>query len=277
MVPEIPKGNLQSNVARFSGFADVYDNYRPEAPEMVTEILTQYLQREPELVMDLGCGTGLSTLVWNGRATRIIGVEPNDDMRSVATAKLQHFPEGSSVISFVPGYSNQLEVDAESVDIITCSQSFHWMEPVSTLSEVHRVLRTGGVFAAYDCDWPPMISWELEKQYMELYDKCDEILERGTAEESKAVKRNKNEHLHNLQASGAFIYTREIVFHHQELCNAERYVGLALSQGGLQSVMKLGSTELDGDIASFREQTDKYFNGHTKEIMFSYRMRLGIK
>ncbi|HEY4390914.1 MAG TPA: class I SAM-dependent methyltransferase [Paenibacillus sp.] len=277
MVPEIPKGNLQSNVERFSGFANVYDAYRPEAPEMVTEILTRYLQREPELVMDLGCGTGLSTLIWNRRAARIIGVEPNDDMRSVAAAKLRHFSAGSSDIAFVPGYSNQLNVESESVDIITCSQSFHWMEPVSTLREVHRVLRNGGVFAAYDCDWPPMLSWELEKQYMELYEKCDEILDREMVEESKVVKRNKNEHLQNLQASGAFRYTREFVFHHRELCNAERYVGLALSQGGLQSVLKLGSTELDGDIASFREQTDKYFNGHMKGIILSYRMRLGIK
>jgi len=277
MVPEIPKGNLQSNVERFSGFANVYDAYRPEAPEMVTEILTRYLQREPELVMDLGCGTGLSTLIWNRRAARIIGVEPNDDMRSVAIAKLKSFPAGYSDIAFVPGYSNQLHVEPESVDIITCSQSFHWMEPVSTLREIHRVLRNGGVFAAYDCDWPPMLSWELEKQYMELYEKCDEILEREMAEESKVVKRNKDEHLQNLRVSGAFRYTREIVFHHRELCNAERYVGLALSQGGLQSVLKLGSTELDGDIASFREQTDKYFNGHMKEVIFSYRMRLGIK
>ena len=41
-----------------------------------------------------------------------------------------------------------------SADIVTCSQSFHWMEPEPTLAEIARILRPGGVFAAYDYDWP---------------------------------------------------------------------------------------------------------------------------
>lgn len=278
MVPEIPEGNLQSNIERFTGFADVYDSYRPEAPEMVVEILTRYLGRRPALVIDLGCGTGLSTLIWNGHAERILGVEPNGDMRSKAISKLQHLPEGAQDhIAFVSGYSNQLEVESASADIITCSQSFHWMEPVSTLQEAHRVLREGGVFAAYDCDWPPTLSWPLEQQYMKLYHKCDEILEREVAKESQAVKRNKDEHLLHLQKSGVFRYTREVVFHHHEQCDAERYVGLMLSQGGLQSVLKLGKTELNEDLAAFRRSAEQYFNGETKQILLSYRMRLGIK
>lgn len=32
----------------------------------------------------------------------------------------------------------------------TVAQALHWMEPASTLAEVARILRPGGVFAAYD-------------------------------------------------------------------------------------------------------------------------------
>jgi SAM-dependent methyltransferase len=38
--------------------------------------------------------------------------------------------------------------------LVTCSQSLHWMEPEPTFAEVARILRRGGVFAAYDYDWP---------------------------------------------------------------------------------------------------------------------------
>ncbi len=43
--------------------------------------------------------------------------------------------------------------------IVTCAQSFHWMEPESTFIEVARILRPGGVFAAYDYDRPPTVHW----------------------------------------------------------------------------------------------------------------------
>ncbi|MEF2967453.1 class I SAM-dependent methyltransferase [Paenibacillus sp. M1] len=272
----IPEGNLRSNVERFSGFADVYDRYRPEAPKLVVELLSNYLERKPDLVMDLGCGTGLSTLVWRDRAERVIGVEPNDDMRSIAEAKLRALP-GSGHTSFVPGYSNQLNAADESVDIITCSQSFHWMEPVSTLEEARRVLKPGGIFAAYDCDWPPVLDWRLEQEYNLLSEKADALIARETEQEEQAVKRNKNEHLQNLRNSGVFRYTREIVFHNKEICDAERYVGLLLSQGGLQTVFKLGLGELEPDIERFRTHARELFRGGTKEILFSYRLRLGIK
>lgn len=60
----VPEGNNKRNIERFSGYEDTYDRYRPAVPPLVTSHLTGYLQRKPELVLDLGCGTGLSTLVW---------------------------------------------------------------------------------------------------------------------------------------------------------------------------------------------------------------------
>jgi hypothetical protein len=77
--------------------------------------------------------------------------------------------------------------------------------------------------------------------------------------------------------SGVFRYTKEIVFHNMEECDAERYVGLTLSQGGLQTVFKMGATDLDAAIEAFRGDVDSHFRGRTLEVMFSYRMRLGVK
>ncbi|MCA1294594.1 class I SAM-dependent methyltransferase [Paenibacillus sp. alder61] len=273
----IPEGNSKENIERFSGFAELYDRYRPEAPQLVVELLGNYLGRKPDLVMDLGCGTGLSTLIWGGRAERVIGVEPNADMRSEANRKLKGAAGPAERITFVPGYSNRLDTPDNSVDIITCSQSFHWMEPVSTLKEAHRVLKRGGVFAIYDCDWPPVLNWELEKEYLELTEKADDLVKRTMDKADQAVKRDKNGHLGALRDSGAFRFTREIVFHNAEHCDAERFIGLALSQGGIQTVFKLGLTALDSELETFRKHVEDFFQGESREIWFGYRLRLGVK
>jgi len=272
----IPEGNNMNNVERFSGFQDCYDEHRPAAPIRAIRILQTYLGRRPELVVDLGCGTGLSTFVWEEHADRVIGIEPNEDMRGKAEEKRRARGD-SRRISFMKGYSNQLELEPESVDVVTCSQSFHWMEPVSTLREVSRVLRDGGIFAAYDCDWPPTVNWAVEDEYNRLIGLADAIIEHSFPEGGRARKRNKEEHLQNIRESGRFRYVKEVVFHNLEQCSAERYVGLALSQGGVQTVFKSGSHALDEAVESFRKKVIDYFGTRSLEVLFSYRMRLGIK
>lgn len=77
--------HLDANIDRFSGFADCYDQYRPQPPAIIPEILLQLLGNPmPSLVVDLGSGTGLSTRIWAGKVQEVIGIEPNADMRRVA-------------------------------------------------------------------------------------------------------------------------------------------------------------------------------------------------
>lgn len=272
----IPEGNRYSNVERFKGYQNMYDRHRPEAPRLVTGILTGYLGRRPSLVADLGCGTGLSTFIWQHEADRVIGVEPGDDMRGRALEKWDALGRPEH-IAFIPGYSNALSLADGEADLITCSQSFHWMEPSSTLKEAGRVLRPGGIFAAYDCDWPPVLEPGIETKYHELIDQAEAVIQHTVRDGDRAFKWDKAQHLNRIKSSGEFRFAREIVFHNMERCDAERYVGLTLSQGGIQTVLRLGGGEMDEAIAAYREQVERYFNGRTLETLFGYRMRLGIK
>jgi ubiquinone/menaquinone biosynthesis C-methylase UbiE len=263
-------------VERFSGFADIYDLHRPEAPRKVVEMITAYLERRPSVVVDLGSGTGLSAMLWKNDADNIIGVEPNDDMRGRAERKAAGLDDAQH-IRFVKGYSDQLDLADGSVDVITCSQSFHWMDPQRTLREAARVLKEGGIFAAYDCDWPPTIHWRIEEAYRKLIAMADERIAQLADPQQIARKRDKEEHLEQIRASGFFRFAKEIVFHKTEWFDAERFVGLALSQGGIQTVFKLGSGELDAEIESFKALVERHFLGRSLEALLSYRMRLGVK
>ncbi len=271
----IPEGNRSAHIDRFSGFQELYDRHRPEAPPLVIRLLTDYLGRRPGLVVDLGCGTGLSAFPWLDAADRILGVEPGDGMRRIALAKRAAIGSPAN-IEFVPGYSNRLGLPDGCADIVTCSQSFHWMEPSGTLREAARVLAPGGLFAAYDCDWPPVLTPSVETAYRHLIGSADAWNAAHAPQEQRAVKWNKDGHLSRMEASGHFAFVREVVFHHLERCDAERYVGLTLSQGGVQQALKLEASGLEDEIAAYRERVERHFAGQTLEILFPYRLRLGI-
>ena len=69
----------------WTGKASSYDRVRPTPPPALLDLLTQLIDMpHPALVVDLGSGTGLSTAIWGERAERVIGIEPNADMRKEA-------------------------------------------------------------------------------------------------------------------------------------------------------------------------------------------------
>ena len=264
--------HLAANVERFSGFASTYDRYRPAPPAVLIDILTQLARtRSPELVVDVGCGTGLSTRLWAERAQQVIGIEPNDDMRAEAEARTS-----APGIRFQAGTSTTTGLPDACADIVTVSQALHWMEPAPTFAEIARILRTGGIFAAIDCDWPPVMHWEAEAAYSACLDRAAAI---NKAHDLVPDVKHwpKGEHLSRMQASGRFRHTREIVLHSVEMSAAERLVGLALSQGQLMTSLKHGISESELGLDDLRATACRTLGDGLTPWYFSYRVRVGIK
>jgi len=161
-----------ANIQRFTGFADKYDKFRPSPPSVIVDILTQLaLTSTPNLVVDIGCGTGLSTRIWSSRAKKIIGVEPSNDMRSIAESQ----SKGDSTIHYQPGFSTATALPDSCADIVVISQALHWMDPIPTFTEVVRILRPGGIFAAIDHDWPPTFNLEAEACFREYFSRIESL------------------------------------------------------------------------------------------------------
>ncbi len=258
------------NAGRFNGFADLYNDVRPRMPLYPVQVITRYLGHPPRHVVDMGCGPGLSTLVWGGHCDRITGIEPGEDMFALAKTK------ANDHVSFIQAYSHDTGLESNCAEAVVFSQSFHWMEPVSTLAEVNRILAPGGVFATVDCDWPPVCDWQAEKAYLELFAKVEEA-EKNLGLKNVFTRWDKNHHLANIRASGHFRYAREIVFSHAESCTADRLLGLALSQGGLQAVLRADPSALEKDLEAYQTTLQHLFGDKSFEISFCYRMRIGVK
>ena len=252
-----------------SGFAAGFDANRPSPPEVLVEILCLEAQVDrPRLVVDLGSGTGLSTRIWADRADEVVGVEPSPEMRAQAEAATR-----AGNVRFVQAYAQATGLPDGEADVVTCSQALHWMDPKPTFAEAARLLRPGGVFAAYDYDWPPVVAWEVEAAF-------EEVLRRvraGRAPDGRGMRYAKEAHLERIKASGHFRYAREIVFHSRDRADAARIVGMVLSLGPLTVRLSEGLSEEEIGLTALRDAAERALGDREAEIFLSYRIRLGVK
>lgn len=268
---ETDEAEAEMNADRFTGFADIYEQSRPTVPAHALEIIIGYLQKTPDLVVDLGCGTGLSTKAWENKCGRVIGIEPSEDMLNIACVK------ANNMVSFIKAFSDNTGLPDNSADVVFCSQSFHLMNPVNTLAEADRILKDGGIFAAVDCDWSPVCTADAEIAYMNLLNKA-RVVEEENSEIAQTFHRwDKKRHLKNIIDSGYFRYCREIVFDNAEEMTVQRFIALAQSQGSIRTIMKHSPELIEKDIESFERAVRRSIGGNILSAGFCYRMRLGIK
>lgn len=266
------KDDFSGNIERFTGFADLYDTFRPSPPAVLADLLTRMANApHPELVVDLGSGTGLSTCYWAEKADEVIGVEPTPDMRKQAEAQTE-----AKNIHYREGFSHRTGLPEHCAQIVTCSQSLHWMEPQSTFEEAVRILVPGGVFAAYDYDWPPTTgNWKADAAYEECMVRVHQ-LEREFDNPSPVRKWDKSQHLARMAQSGCFRYTKEVVIHHIDQGNAKRLEGLLMSQGSLITLLKAGMTETQVGLDVFREKAFQALGMEASPWYWCSRVRVGI-
>jgi SAM-dependent methyltransferase len=247
-------------------FAASYDRFRPRPPEALLDLLVRLAGGgRPGLVVDLGSGTGLSARAWAGRAERVVGVEPDDAMRAVA--------EEQGGAEFVAASSSATGLPDACADLVTCSQALHWMEPEPTFAEVGRILRPGGVFAAYDYDMAPVVDPELDEAVETLAGRAV-AMRQETGRISPWTRRHasmKDEHVAAMQASGQFRYVREIVAHSVDPGDADRLMGY---------VRSLGAVEVHRDrlpLDELEATARRILGDRTVPFWFGYRVRIGVR
>jgi SAM-dependent methyltransferase len=147
------------------------------------------------------------------------------------------------------------------------------MEPTATLAEIARILRPGGLFAAYDYDWPPAIHWELDRLAQEVTRRLVEnVRARGLAHSLKIWPRNK--FLDPLHESSHFRFTREVFLHHIEQGDAARFLEMMRSNA-LSHQFQFTEQEIGFDRLSLA--TLQHIGSEPIPWYVSYRVRIGIK
>jgi SAM-dependent methyltransferase len=112
--------------------------------------------------LDLGCGSGLSTLPLLRAAARVVGVDPVQEMVTCARS----IAPGAR---FAAARGEALPFRSGSVDFVTAAGSLNYGDPPVVLREAARVLAPGGAVCVYDFgqgrkfrDGPALESWFAE-------------------------------------------------------------------------------------------------------------------
>ena len=125
---------------RFTGLAELYARSRPSYPgDVVDYVLARCGLQRGALVIDVGCGTGISSRLFAARGLRVLAIEPNAEMR--ARAEAEPIPPGAAELAYRPGRAEATGLPDACADAVLSAQAFHWFEPQSTLREFHRILK----------------------------------------------------------------------------------------------------------------------------------------
>ena len=247
---------------RFKGFSDVYDKSRPMLPREAIEIIKKYKDTNIETIVDIGCGTGLSTLVCTEFSRNVIGIEPSTDMLNEAKKKER------DNLKFKQGFGEKTGLSESIADIVICVQAFHWMNPEMVLKEVHRILKPNGIFAVINADYPPIINKELEKIYLNIVNKA-----KKAEDFSETILVNKEKFIDSIRNCNLFDYYREISFSKTEKYDKERFKNFILSHSTVQQSIKNNILDLE----ALDDDLEGIFQNRTLEAIFPYRMSIGIK
>jgi SAM-dependent methyltransferase len=130
-------------VGRFDGLAELYARHRPSYPaEAIEHIIAATGLGSQSLLVDIGCGTGISSRQFATAGIPVLGIEPNNQMRLEAETAVP-LPSGPAP-RYQVGTAELTGLADARADVVLAAQSFHWFEPVSALKEFHRILRPGG-------------------------------------------------------------------------------------------------------------------------------------
>jgi ubiquinone/menaquinone biosynthesis C-methylase UbiE len=125
--------------------AERYALYRPYFHPLVIKKIRNHLgvQNLVDRVLDIGCGTGQSTVALKETAHSVIGVDISTDMLQLAERK--------PGIQYIQSAAEDLgTLESDSFDLLTTSLAFHWFDQNKFFSEANRLLKSKAWLVIYN-------------------------------------------------------------------------------------------------------------------------------
>ncbi|KKK55318.1 hypothetical protein LCGC14_3075760 [marine sediment metagenome] len=126
--------------------AQGYANCRPYFHPLVMQKIRQYIGLEGKAsnALDVGCGSGLSTLALKELAEQVAGIDNSQEMIAVAETVQD------DSIAYYHSPAENLPFDNELFDLITVCGALNWIDRTRFFPEAIRVLKEQGWLIVYD-------------------------------------------------------------------------------------------------------------------------------
>jgi len=117
--------------------------------EKISDCISTYTNN-PKKILDVGCAYGrvISHLKGQFKEACFYGIDPGAESVKIGNSNL-----GGNRVQFKQGYSHDLTYSDNMFDVVIFSMVLQWLprnKLIKTISEVDRVLRTGGVVFIQD-------------------------------------------------------------------------------------------------------------------------------
>jgi SAM-dependent methyltransferase len=202
---------------RFTGLAGTYAKHRPDYPAAAIEAIVDRCGLDGSgLLVDVGCGTGISSRLFARRGIRVLGIEPNADM--LARAAAAEVPPDVPRPEYVTGRAEATGLANGSATVVLAAQAFHWFQPEAALREFHRILRPSG--------WVALV-WN-ERDESDSFTAAYGVVIRSTPE-TASVEGPRGRAGEALLVSRLFEAAECLAFSHEQILDEEGVLGRAFS------------------------------------------------
>jgi SAM-dependent methyltransferase len=135
--PAAGSSHRQRQVAEgFGADAGRYDRARPAYPaDLVSRIIAGSPGRD---FLDAGCGTGISSRIFQAAGCRVLGVDPDPRMAEQAR-------QGGTEVEVAR--FEDWDPAGRSFDAVIAAQAWHWVDPAAGAAKAAEALRPGGRLA----------------------------------------------------------------------------------------------------------------------------------
>lgn len=160
----------------FSTQSKLYSKHRPRYPDSLFAYLAS-LVAEHYLVWDCGTGSGQAAIGLANFFEKVIATEPSASQlaHAVRHARVEYRNEAAETSS----------LEYQSADMITVANAMHWFKLEEFYTEVNRVLKPGGIVAAW-CYALPEVSSAIDAVVRHLH---DEVLGNYWQAENRLVEK----------------------------------------------------------------------------------------
>jgi len=95
-----------------------------------------------DLAVDVGCGTGASSIAFAAVARRVLAIDPSRAMLACAREHAR--------IAYVQAPAERIPTKRASADLVVAGVAYHWFDQSRFLKEAMRVLKPGGWLVVYN-------------------------------------------------------------------------------------------------------------------------------
>ncbi|XP_006812665.1 putative methyltransferase DDB_G0268948 [Saccoglossus kowalevskii] len=152
-----------------AAIAEAYRKFRPTYPKGVVDRIISYLgHKKPgphSLAVDVGCGSGQSTVILGDYFDQVIGCDVSESQIQEA---IDH--NLATNVEYKSGSDRNIPAADHTVDLVTSAEAAHWFNRNQFYKEVDRVLKPNGCLAVYGYGFPKLHDNTNGKQLQSIHD-----------------------------------------------------------------------------------------------------------